>query len=119
MSEKKETRLEAVMRLLGDGKSIKEVAEELGIAERLVRSYKWRSENPEAFKKMLDKYYTKRKARLAAEKKAEKHKKTKKPRKLKAEEAAAEDEETEATVENSPTEKHSLEEVPPPNPWTK
>jgi len=74
---KKETKVQAVMKLLGEGKSIKEVAEALGISERIVRSYKWRGENPEAFKKMLDKYYAKRKARLAAAK-AEKPKKAKK-----------------------------------------
>ena len=69
---KKETRQEAVMRLLSEGKDIKQVAEELGIKVQLARSYKWRSENPEKYKAMLKRYFDKRKARLAAEKKAEK-----------------------------------------------
>jgi len=54
------------------------IAETLKISARAARSYVWRAEHPKEFKAMLDKYYAKRKARLAAEKKAAKTKKQKK-----------------------------------------
>ena len=88
------------MRLLGEGKDIKQVAKELGIKVQLARSYKWRAENPEKFKAMLKRYFEKRKARLAAEKKA-------KPKKPKKAEKPAEAEET---IEEAPTEEPEPEE---------
>ena len=111
---KKETRQEAVMRLLGEGKTIDEISQILGIKKQLVRSYKWRAENPEKFKAMLKRYFEKRKAKKAAEKKA-KPKKAKKKAKAKKAEKPAEAEE--AAAEEPATEKPSLEESPPPNPW--
>ena len=96
MTEKKETRQQAVMRLLGEGKDIKQVAEELGISVRLVRSYKWRAENPKKYKAMLKRYFEKRKARLAAEKKS-KPKPKKKPSEV--EETVGEPETEESSAE--------------------
>ena len=113
---KKETRQQAVMRLLGEGKDIKEVAKELGIKVQLARSYKWRAENPEKYKAMLKRYFDKRKAKKAAKDKKPKKAKTKKAKKAteKKDEKPAE----EAPAEQPATEKPSLEESPPPNPWT-
>ena len=99
MSKKKETRQEAVMRLLGEGKDIKQVAEELGIKVQLARSYKWRAENPEKFKAMLKRYFDKRKAKKAAKpKKKKKAKKAEKP----AEAESAPAEEPKAATKNYP-----------------
>ena len=115
MAEKKETRQQAVMRLLGEGKAIKQVAEELGIKVQLARSYKWRAENPEKYKAMLKRYFDKRNAKKAAEaKKAAKTKKRKKAKDKKAKKPAKTED---ATAEEPATEKPSLEENPPPNPW--
>ena len=113
---KKETRQQAVMRLLGEGKDIKQVAEEMGIKVQLARSYKWRAENPEKYKTMLKRYFEKRKARLAAEKKS-KPKKEKKAKVKQAKKAEKPAEAKEAPAEEPTTEKRSLEESPPPNPW--
>ena len=112
---KKETRQQAVMRLLGEGKDIKQVAKELGIKVQLARSYKWRAENPEKYKAMLKRYFAKRKAKKAAE--AKKAAKAKKPKKAKDKKAEKPAEAKEAPAEEPAKEKPNLEESPPPNPW--
>ena len=50
--------------------AVLKIAKRLGVSSRTVRGYIWRAQNPEKFKAMLERYYAKRKARLAAEKKA-------------------------------------------------
>ena len=111
---KKETRQEAVMRLLGEGKDIKQVAKELGIKVQLARSYKWRAENPEKYAAMLERYFAKRKAKKAAE--AKKAAKPKKPKKTKKAEKPVEAEET---VEAAPAEEPEAEEPTSGNPEEK
>ena len=55
--------------------AVSKIAKTLGVSARTVRGYIWRAQNPEKFKAMLERYYAKRKARLAAEKKAKKESK--------------------------------------------
>lgn len=65
--KKKETQIKACLRLEAKGKTVEEIAQQLGIKKQLVRSYLWRGHNPAEFKKMLEKYYAKRKAKKSAE----------------------------------------------------
>lgn len=120
---KKETRIEACMRLEAEGKTVEQIAAELKIKERNVKAYLWRGHHPEEFKAMLEKYYQKRKARKAEKKpKAAKKKKpaAKKPKKAEAEEiveeAAEEPEAVESTTEEKNVENQS---TAPVNPWAK
>jgi len=112
---KKESRVEACMRLESEGKTVEEIAAELGLSERNVKSYLWRGHHPEEFKAMLKRYYEKRKAK--AEKKVEPEKKAKGKVKKKVEEpAAAEEPEAESTTEEKDVTKQK---VKPLNPWAK
>lgn len=119
---KKETRQEAVMRLLGEGKDIKQVAEEMGIKVQLARSYKWRAENPEKFKAMLKRYFEKRKTKKAAKPKKAKKKKPEKPAKTEetVEEAPVEEPEPEEPTTGTAEEKDVTKQKGPRpiNPWT-
>ena len=60
MAKKKKGKIASVFKLHKKGKSVKEIAEELKINERQVRSYLWRSANPEKYKALLQRYYSKR-----------------------------------------------------------
>lgn len=48
-----------------EGKSVREISEEIGISERLVRSYLWRAGNPEKYKALLAKCFAKKKRKCA------------------------------------------------------
>jgi hypothetical protein len=52
------------------GATVKEISQKLGINERIVRSYLWRSANPEKFKALLARYYAKKKAQQVKKKEA-------------------------------------------------
>ena len=81
--EKKPTKVEQAFKMYQDltaqglkpKEAVLKIAKTLGVSVRTVRGYIWRAQNPEKFKAMLDRYYAKRKARLAAEKKAKKENK--------------------------------------------
>ena len=67
---KKETKVQKTLRLFNKytkGKdamksadAVKQLAKELKISERLVRSYLWRARNPEKFKACVDRYFEKK-----------------------------------------------------------
>ena len=61
MVKKKVGKIARVAKMLKDGLSIQEVAEKTGLSQRVVRSYKWRAENPEAYARILQRYFAKRK----------------------------------------------------------
>lgn len=77
--EKKEKKVSKVDRaydmfkeLKAEGLKPKEIypkiAEELVISARSARGYVWRKENPEKYKALLERYFSKKKVRLEAEK---------------------------------------------------
>jgi predicted transcriptional regulator len=62
---KKKGKVAEVYALHQKGVKVKEIAEKMKISERIVRSYIWRAKNPEKYKKLLERYYEKKKkARL-------------------------------------------------------
>jgi predicted transcriptional regulator len=60
MVKKKLGKVARVAKLFKEGLSVKEVAEKTGLSQRVVRSYKWRAENPEKYKALLQRYFEKR-----------------------------------------------------------
>jgi predicted transcriptional regulator len=69
MAKKKKGKIAKVEKLHKEGKTVKEIAAEMGIAERIVRSYIWRAENPDKYHELLKRYYAKRKAKQETEEK--------------------------------------------------
>ena len=71
--KKKETKVQKTLRFFNKytkGKeamksadAVKQLAKELKISERLVRSYLWRARNPEKFKACVDRYFEKKRAK--------------------------------------------------------
>ena len=59
--KKKVGKIARVAKMFKDGLSIKDVSEKTGLSQRVVRSYKWRAENPEAYARVLQRYFAKRK----------------------------------------------------------
>ena len=66
---KKLGKIQQVYRLHQKGLSVKEIADKMKISERLVRSYLWRSANPEKYKELLKRYFTKKGKAQQAKKK--------------------------------------------------
>ncbi len=58
--KKKLGKVARVAKFFKEGLSAKEVAEKTGLSQRVVRSYKWRAENPEKYKALLQRYFEKR-----------------------------------------------------------
>jgi hypothetical protein len=58
---KKKGKIVQVYKLHQKGQSVKEIAEKMKLSERVVRSYLWRSANPEKYKALLERYFTKKK----------------------------------------------------------
>jgi predicted solute-binding protein len=66
--KKKETKVQKTLRLFNKhtkggmkpADAVKQLAKELKISERLVRSYLWRARNPEKFKACVDRYFEKK-----------------------------------------------------------
>lgn len=67
MVKKKKGKIARVAKMLKDGMSIQEVAEKMGLSQRVVRAYKWRAENVEKYKALLGRYYSKKKQRKEIE----------------------------------------------------
>lgn len=63
---KKKGKIAKVFRMFQKGLSIKEMSEKTGLSQQVVRSYKWRTENPEKYRALLNRYYTKRKQKQCA-----------------------------------------------------
>lgn len=49
------------------GKTVKEIAEKLGLGERVVRSYIWRKQNPSKYAELLKRYFEKKKIKAASD----------------------------------------------------
>ncbi len=58
--------------------SVKDIAELMGISTKSVWGYIWRAKNPEQYKKLLEKYYSNKASKKAAEADAAKNKPKKK-----------------------------------------
>jgi DNA-binding NarL/FixJ family response regulator len=66
---KKKSKIAEVYTLHQKGVSIEEIAEKMKLSQQVVRSYIWRIRNPQKYKKLLERYYEKKKkARLASNK---------------------------------------------------
>ena len=59
--KKKKGKIAQVYKLHKKGVRVKEIAEKMQIKETLVRSYIWRSANPEKYKELLKRYFAKKK----------------------------------------------------------
>lgn len=66
---KKKGKIAQVYKLHKKGVSVKEIAEKLKIKETLVRSYIWRSNNPEKYRLLLQKYFKKKRDKQQVKKK--------------------------------------------------
>jgi orotate phosphoribosyltransferase-like protein len=58
---KKKSKIQRVLELSKKGLDIKQISEKLKISERVARSYLWRAKNPEKYKALLQRYFTKKK----------------------------------------------------------
>jgi len=59
--QKKKGKIVRVFELHKKGVSVKEIAEKTKLSERVVRAYIWRKKNPEKFKALLNRYFSKKK----------------------------------------------------------
>ena len=59
--QRKKGKIAKVYRLHQKGLSVKEIAEKMKLKERVVRSYVWRMKNPEKYKALVKRYFTRRK----------------------------------------------------------
>lgn len=71
-SKKKRGKIARVFKLHQEGKSVKEIAEKTALSERIVRSYVWRMKNPEKYRSLLKRYYSKKRQKDSEAKTAEK-----------------------------------------------
>jgi hypothetical protein len=62
--QRKMGKIEQVYKLHQKGSSVKQIAEKMKLGERVVRSYVWRSANPEKYDALLRRYREKKKAKL-------------------------------------------------------
>jgi len=46
------------------GVGVKEIAQKMKLSERIVRNYIWRAKNPQKYKKLLARYYEKKKQKI-------------------------------------------------------
>ncbi|MGD0496739.1 MAG: hypothetical protein ABSB28_12010 [Candidatus Bathyarchaeia archaeon] len=58
---KKKGKILRVCQMHTKGASVEEIAQKLDISPRLVRSYLWRGLNPEKYRALLQRYFTKKK----------------------------------------------------------
>lgn len=58
--QKKKGKIAKVYELHKKGVSVKEIAEKTKLNERVVRAYIWRKENPEKYKALLNRYFSKK-----------------------------------------------------------
>lgn len=65
---KKIGKVAKVFKLHEEGKTVKEIAVKMKLSERVVRSYLWRSANPEKYKALLQRYFEKKKQKQENEK---------------------------------------------------
>jgi hypothetical protein len=63
--QKKKGKIAQVYKLHQKGLGVKEIAEKMKLSERVVRSYLWRSANPEKYKELLKRYFEKRKQKTS------------------------------------------------------
>ena len=69
--KKKKGKIARVYRLHQQGVSVKEIAEKMKLKESVVRAYIWRMKNPEKYKKLVKRWYDKKKAKTESEKSKE------------------------------------------------
>jgi transposase len=62
---KKKGKIAQVYKLHQEGISVKEIAAKMKLSERIVRSYVWRTKNPEKYRKLLERYFAKKKEKEA------------------------------------------------------
>ena len=65
---KKKGKIAKAYRLHQKGLSVKEIAEKMKLKESLVRAYIWRMKNPEKYKKLVKRWYDKKKAKTETSK---------------------------------------------------
>lgn len=58
--QKRKGKIAKVYALHQKGKTVKEIAEKMKLSERVVRSYLWRSSNPQKYRALLQRYYSKK-----------------------------------------------------------
>jgi len=66
---KKKSKIAEVYALHQKGVKVKEIAEKMKLSEQIVRSYIWRAKNPEKYKKLLERYFEKKKQKASSGKK--------------------------------------------------
>jgi len=65
--QKRKGKIAKVYALHQKGKTVKEIAEKIGISERVVRAYVWRKQHPEKYAELLKRYFAKKKIKAAAD----------------------------------------------------
>ena len=60
---KKKGKVAEVYSLHQKGSSVRQIAEKMKLSPQVVRSYIWRSEKPQAYRNLLERYYEKKKKR--------------------------------------------------------
>jgi predicted transcriptional regulator len=58
---KKKGKITKIYELHKKGASVKKIAEKTNLSDRVVRAYIWRKENPEKYKALLNRYFSKKK----------------------------------------------------------
>jgi predicted transcriptional regulator len=66
--KKKKGKVAQVYAMHQKGVSVKEIAEKMKLSQQIVRSYIWRAKNPQKYKKLLNRYFAKRKQKAENEK---------------------------------------------------
>jgi DNA-binding NarL/FixJ family response regulator len=66
--KKKKGKIAQVYAMHQKGVGVKEIAEKMGLSERVARSYIWRKQNPEKYAELLKRYFDKRKQKQGQEK---------------------------------------------------
>jgi predicted transcriptional regulator len=59
--QKRKGKIAKVYELHQKGVSVKEIAEKMKLNERIVRAYIWRKQNPDKYKVLLNRYFSKKK----------------------------------------------------------
>ena len=57
---KRKGKIAKVYKLHLKGKSVKEIGEEMKLSERVVKAYLWRCANPQKYRALLQRYYSKK-----------------------------------------------------------
>jgi len=65
--KKKKGKIAEVFRLHQKGVSVKDIAEKMKLKESVVRTYIWRTKNPEKYKELVKRWYDKKKAKAESQ----------------------------------------------------